>query len=151
MKLNEAKRYAKIQLGVNGLTNWKFRFDRTKLRVGHCDFSIKTITMSKPLFLLNSQTQFHDTLMHEIAHAIVGVGHGHDDVWKTKAVSLGCNGQRMAGNEVIQAPRTTILICPNCKHESHRYKKSTKLACRDCCDKYNNGKFTERFIMKVKQ
>jgi SWI/SNF-related matrix-associated actin-dependent regulator 1 of chromatin subfamily A len=44
--------------------------------------------------MLNSteEQQFKDTILHEIAHAIVGPHHGHDEVWRGKAVEIGCTG-----------------------------------------------------------
>jgi len=40
-----------------------------------------------------------NTILHELAHAIVGVGHGHGHVWKRKAIEIGCNGKRL-GEEI---------------------------------------------------
>ena len=31
-----------------------------------------------------------DTILHEIAHALVGPCHGHDAVWRQKAREIGC-------------------------------------------------------------
>lgn len=33
-----------------------------------------------------------DTVAHEVAHALVGPAHGHDAVWRRKAVELGGSG-----------------------------------------------------------
>ena len=36
-----------------------------------------------------------NTILHEIAHAIVGYGvSAHGSEWKRMAMSIGCNGQR---------------------------------------------------------
>ena len=32
-----------------------------------------------------------DTILHEIAHALVGPGHGHDRVWRAKCIEIGCH------------------------------------------------------------
>jgi predicted SprT family Zn-dependent metalloprotease len=37
-----------------------------------------------------------DTVLHEIAHAIVGGEHGHDRVWKDCAQRIGSTGSRLA-------------------------------------------------------
>ena len=36
------------------------------------------------------------TVLHEIAHAIVGYSHGHDKVWVSCCKSIGGNGKRLA-------------------------------------------------------
>ena len=38
--------------------------------------------------------EIEDTLLHEIAHALVGRRHHHDAVWRAKAREIGCTGQR---------------------------------------------------------
>ena len=48
--------------------------------------------------------------MHEIAHALVRKGHGHDAVWKAKALSIGCDGQR-CGHSFTSTERPYELRC----------------------------------------
>ena len=35
-----------------------------------------------------------ESLLHEIAHALVGRKHNHDAEWKAKAREIGCTGER---------------------------------------------------------
>ena len=43
---------------------------------------------------LSSLDQVRDTILHEIAHALVGPGHGHDAVWKRKCREVGARPER---------------------------------------------------------
>lgn len=43
----------------------------------------------------NSCDQLRDTLLHEIAHVIAGLGTGHGPVWLEAARRLGCSGNRL--------------------------------------------------------
>lgn len=45
---------------------------------------------------LNNGNKIQDTVLHEIAHAIVGNKHHHDRIWKDCAQRIGSTGSRLA-------------------------------------------------------
>ena len=57
---------------------WRFGFDLAPARGGICRYATKQITLSVSYCLKASKQEVIDVLLHEIAHAIVGPGHGHD-------------------------------------------------------------------------
>ena len=73
---------------------WKFGFDLAPARGGICRHREKQITLSVTFCLKASKAEIEDTILHEIAHAIVGPGHGHDAVWKAAAQRIGCSAKR---------------------------------------------------------
>ena len=73
---------------------WKFGFDLAPARGGICRDTEKQITLSVTYCLKASEAEIVDTILHEIAHAIVGPGHGHDAVWKAAAQRIGCTAER---------------------------------------------------------
>lgn len=44
---------------------------------------------------LNNSKVIENTVLHEIAHAIVGAKHHHDSVWRIQHIKMGGNGQRL--------------------------------------------------------
>ena len=40
------------------------------------------------------ENEFINTVRHEVAHVIVGGEHGHNNVWRSVALELGCDGER---------------------------------------------------------
>ena len=53
-------------------------YDSAKRRAGVCRFATQTLGLSAPLTTLHSEVEVRDTILHEIAHALVGPRHGHD-------------------------------------------------------------------------
>ena len=73
---------------------WQFGFDLAPARGGMCRHTEKQITLSVTYCLKASEAEILDSILHEIAHAIVGPGHGHDAVWKAAAQRIGCTAKR---------------------------------------------------------
>lgn len=151
MELNKAQQIAKSLLNQYGLLSWNFKFDNAVRRFGLCSYTTKTISLSQHLVLLNDESQVKDTILHEIAHALVGVGHGHDKHWVRTAKSIGCDGKRCySSNDVITPKRNYICICEKCNTSFERVRKARgDVACRSCCNKYNNGKYSKEYLLKT--
>lgn len=129
----------------HGLDNWKFTFDNAKKRCGFCSYNRRTIGLSLHYVRLNDEELVRNTILHEIAHALVGPAHGHDKVWHKKATEIGCVASRV--NRKAQMPKGKYRAqCPTCGREHHRHRMtSTVYAC--ACDrsvpyKYRELKFT---------
>lgn len=147
MKLLDAEKLAKRKMIENGLDDWSFKFDRSKSRFGACWHNRKLISLSKELVFLNDEKDVLDVLLHEIAHACVGKGNGHNWVWRQKAVELGCNPERCYDPRKVITPKKKFVgICPNCEHKVERHKRF-KGACGKCCTLHNNNRFTEKFLL----
>src|SRR6267154_2515819 len=88
---SKAESLARELMSKHGLTalGWRFRFDRSIQRMGICRFTWKLIQVSRPLAEVNSEETVRDTLLHEIAHALVGVAAGHGRLWQIQAYALG--------------------------------------------------------------
>jgi predicted SprT family Zn-dependent metalloprotease len=75
-------------------SGWQFAFDLAPARGGACRYMEKQITLSVTYCLKASREEIVDTILHEIAHAIVGPKHGHDATWKAAAQQIGCTAER---------------------------------------------------------
>ena len=75
-------------------TGWQFAFDLAPVRGGLCRYREKQITLSVTFCLKAPKEEIVDTILHEIAHAIVGSKHGHNAAWKTVARRIGCTAER---------------------------------------------------------
>lgn len=111
----------KYQLAEKG---WTFELGNEQRRMGVCRHSRKIIGFSRR-FLHIDPAQITDTLLHEIAHALVGPGHGHDSTWRSMARHLGASDERcysLPSTEI--PPYNYVLYCPNsdCNKKWYRYR-----------------------------
>jgi len=106
MKLQDAKTLAINLMEEHGLIDqkWYFEFDNAVRRFGRCSYRTKKITLSKTLVELNDLAEVKDTILHEIAHALVGPRNGHNEVWRSKALEIGCNGKRCYSRDEVNTP-----------------------------------------------
>lgn len=151
MNLEQAKRLAETKMEEYGLIalGWRFTFDNAKRRFGVCKYNSKQIGLSMQLVALNEEEKVLNTILHEIAHALVGHIHGHDSIWKQKALEIGCDGNRCYDSNKVEKPKSKyIAICGTCGTE-HRRHKVVKKGKRQSCGKCNR-RFDERYILEWK-
>jgi len=120
----------------HGLAGWRFAFDHARRRFGCCNFTRKTISLSRPLTLLNTEDEVRDTILHEIAHALTPRA-GHGPAWRAMCVRIGAKPQRCyTEQQVVAPPRRPAPLqigCPRCDWWVDRHRRVTrKLVCRKC-------------------
>lgn len=122
-------------LGEHGLwqEGWRFVFTNGKTQVGICKHREKQIGFSQHFLLKTEREDITDTLLHEIAHALVGSGHGHDHVWRRKAIEIGCNGERTCGDEAVTTAKFNYVIeCDDCGNKYYRYRLKRTMHTAKC-------------------
>ena len=119
--------------GRGGLSAaWQFGFDLAPARAGVCNYTAKRIRLSVTYCLRATRAEIADTVLHEIAHAIVGPRHHHDAVWKAKAQEIGCQGDRC--HRVPHTAAPWVGRC-GCGQEWFRHKLQRKMRRNRVCAK----------------
>lgn len=131
---------------------WETKLDNRKRACGTTNFTSMTISLSRHFIKIATKLEVMDTILHEIAHVYAGSKAGHSWRWKQHARKLG------ATPKATTIPQRPIkgkykFICTYCGSASymHRLPKKTAnadRACAKCCHKYNNGKFSEKYLVK---
>lgn len=113
---------------------WRFEFDRAKRRQGLCSFRKQVISMSVYFCFQLPSDEVKDTILHEIAHALVGPRNNHNWVWKAKAREIGAKPFR---NCTIRTEKPIGKYVANCSCMTHHFYRRPKHSykCRKCGDK----------------
>lgn len=112
---------------------WTFGLDNAKTRCGYCNQTQKRITISRNLAMCGNHEDIRETVLHEIAHALVGCQHGHGEVWKAKAIEIGCSGDRLVKLEKPLATPKYLIRCACCAINALRHRRPTSLKpCAKC-------------------
>jgi predicted SprT family Zn-dependent metalloprotease len=114
----------------HGLQGWSVRLDHARRRAGQCDYTRRVISLSRHYVRHADTAHIHDTILHEIAHALVGPHHGHDAVWRRKAREIGCSATRCHTLTFATAP--WVMRCPNGCFEVARHRRKSGLVCATC-------------------
>lgn len=138
-RLIEVAALVKSKFDLYGLTqgSWTFSFDKCVTRAGCCDHSHRHITISQHLALniKHPMSAVENTLLHEIAHAIVGMGEGHNLRWRSVAIAIGCDGERCHHFQLV-AEKYAIAcsVCGALNAMRHRIRHSIwkKASCEAC-------------------
>lgn len=130
IKLRDISDIAYELLAEHGLNDWQFCFDHAKSRAGLCNYGRKIISISKYYAEEVKISEVKNTILHEIAHALVGHSHGHDAAWKVKALEIGCDAKRC--HSIKFSLPNWIIECPNGCFSISRYRKNRHLICKYC-------------------
>lgn len=138
--LYEVRQMANSLLNRYHLEGWRIEWDRATRRAGQCRYQSKTISLSAPLMSIWETAHCRDTILHEIAHALVGPGHGHDAEWRSMCVTVGADPTRTWGhNGEAHVQHKWEGTCRN-GHVVYRDRMSAKAKRSTCgrCSRYYN-------------
>ena len=126
----EALNLAADLMKEHGLGDWRIKLDHARRRAGQCDYNKKEISLSRHYVRYAEMEHIRDTILHEIAHALVGPNHGHDAVWRQQARAIGCTATRCHTLNFSHA--RWIMRCPNGCFEVERHRRKSGLLCATC-------------------
>lgn len=132
MHIPDAVRMARELLLHHGLPDWSVTVDAAKTRAGVCRPARREIGLSAPITRLHDEAEVRETVLHEIAHALVGAEHGHDAVWRARARSIGCTGERCVAPDAGRVEGPWQGVCP-AGHRVSRHRRPTRPSSCSVC------------------
>ena len=124
--------------------SWTFAFDNAKRRAGLCDFTRKRISVSRYLAARFSDDDIHQTLLHEVAHALAGPAAGHSAKWKRISRELGYVGGTTHSLETATELAPWIGVCPN-GHTVYRHRRPSRASSCVTCARGFDVRFAFRW------
>jgi len=124
----------------HGLLDWSFKWDKGKRRMGYCSATKNVVSMSIIGYTLRPIEDSINTLLHEIAHALVGCSNGHNRIWKNKCIEIGCSPTRTFNIPAEQMAKPAYGATCGCCGKIHtKYRKTKgKASCGACQNVYND-------------
>lgn len=133
MQFDDARRLALTLLEKHKLSDWSFGFDHARQRCGICNYTTRTISLSRHFTRLNDTAAVREVILHEIAHALTGPGHGHGPRWRQTARALGIQPQTCAPESIAMPQPAWAIVCTSCELTlATRHRRSLNLATRRC-------------------
>ena len=121
---------------------WVFTWDSAKRRFGVCRHYKKEIGLSRHYVEHYDLASVHQTILHEIAHALAGPEAGHGKEWKKIASRIGYRHEKIDGEAISKATAKLVGTCP-AGHILYRHRKPrTPLSCGIC-----SKNFDKRFLI----
>lgn len=121
--LDGVRQWAEAALVKFELRGWRFQVTRAVRTLGTCRYGPRIIGMSRFLIQMNPLEETRDTLLHELAHALVGPQHGHGPLWRSVARYLGCRPERLAGPGVVMPAGRWVAACGACGRTFRRHRR----------------------------
>lgn len=84
--------------------------------------------------IFNSDSDFKETFMHEMAHALTGPGNGHNEKWRMKCIELGIEPKRISRDR-ININHNYEVWCPECEVMLCERDRKTDSICKRCRSK----------------
>jgi predicted SprT family Zn-dependent metalloprotease len=113
LRVNTIKDFTESKLKEHGLAaqGWKLKWNRRlKSTGGRCCYRNRLLEIGVLYLSKATDADVKDTVLHEIAHALTP-GHKHDQVWRHKALLIGCTGMRC--HTVKMKAFNWLLRCPS--------------------------------------
>lgn len=133
MNLREVEELARVLMGMHGLADWSFAFNRRKRSLGLCRYSLKQVELSRHFAAGHAEPDIRDVILHEIAHALAGHEAAHGPRWKAICRQLGAKPERCG--EARMPSGRWLAVCPSCGLEYSRYRRPMgrrTYHCRKC-------------------
>lgn len=148
MNLNDAEQMAR-ELIAQHAPGYRFAWSNARTIFGQCDYTNRTISLSRPVTRINDAAEVRDTILHECAHAIAGAGAGHGPAWKHAVRMLGGNPSRTSDAENGRDAAPWVGTCPNGHSIGARFFRKPRV--QRSCALCRPGVFDERYLITYRR
>lgn len=135
--LKRVREWAEALIALHLDDSWSFGFDNATRRAGLCDFTRRRISVSRYLSARYDDDENHQTLLHEVAHALAGQQAGHGPAWRRVAREIGYVGGVTHRGETATELAPWVGVCP-AGHTVYRHRRATRqVSCAQCAPRFD--------------
>lgn len=140
---NEAETLCRRLMAEHGVDKlgWVFKWSNGVRQMGcvyfrtvRCRFTgrveklVQELRLSRNLVRLNGVEEVTDVILHEIAHILAGLSHGHDHVWKAMCRKIGARPEMYCSTDrVATVPHKYHVVCGCCGKTVQKRHKLAKV------------------------
>lgn len=137
MEAHEVATLARTHMDQHGLEGWFIKIVNVFGVAGRCVYSRRTLEFNAKWCAVASDLDVKNTVLHEIAHALVGPGRGHDYIWHARFLSIGGNGETRASDHGLNATKRFVVQCVDgCENLGYRQRRDPRLLNNKVCRKH---------------
>jgi hypothetical protein len=129
-KLQQATFLAAGMMSEHGLGDWHLRRKPVTSYAAQTTHRDTTITISTRFVTIATKAEFIGVMYHEIAHALVGVQNGHNEMFKAKYYEL-TGKHDYSGYASVFNIKKYLTECPECGTIGTRNSMEPRF-CRSC-------------------
>lgn len=117
---------------------WTFGWFKSERVMGRCVERRRVITLNSRFVLHNPKRLVVETILHEIAHAVVGCKFNHGPEWQAAAVAFGVSPDAKCSADVKFGDPRYVGKCPKCQRSTAIRRVSRRngsviiWVCREC-------------------
>jgi predicted SprT family Zn-dependent metalloprotease len=110
---------------------WRVCFFRSFRTAAETAFDLKAIRYSSKFIDRASMKDIIDVVIHEVAHVIAGVTHGHDKTWINICQGLGGSGDIYCRSFIIKTDFPYVGYCQQCNKKKLLLRR-LHIHCQQC-------------------
>lgn len=144
----ELIQFCRDEMNRYGLTDWSIRLSNQEHGfLGMCLHRDKCIILNNHHLDIHPELEIINTIRHEIAHALVGTNHGHNEIWTAKAKEVGCTSVAACSHlslspNLIDAIRSGASVEVTFETDRPKYQITRLQDKCDVCGKVAEEKFS---------
>jgi len=148
LKLKESILVIEQLLAKNNLGDWGIKINNNRVVLATTRYNKKTIFYSKHFLMIANYQQIESVTLHEVAHALLGPGEGHNSKFIKMCAKISSNALYACPAVNIPIGRY-IVTCPECGYNGY-YNDARSKYCKHCFESYGKKNKFDIKINKTK-
>ena len=136
--VGELMAYTRKMIKEHNLHGWDVQICNSTTCMGLCKYDIHRIVLSRFCLKMENR-EIIDTVLHEIAHAMLPAGEGHSKEWVRVAKSIGCTARVEVPRAKIKFKHIVVCSEEDCTYKVGRHRLDKRFLTNYVCPECNGA------------